>query len=1017
MDQADGAKRSAPHVRDACESSALRPRLEVVHDGVPGRIRFRHAMLRGNLPLAHYIQARLMASRGIIATRLSPLTGSILVRFRFPATKPALASAIEAWIADQCAGRSRRAAIIPAALAAADTSPEPWHTLSPTGVLRRLSVRAQQGLVLAEVMARRLQCGLNELPRTEPRSATAIFVDQLGSLPVLLLGASAGLSVLTGGLADAAVILSVILLNAGIATGTERQAERTILGLSRYPARPVPLIRGGRKQLVDPAELVPGDIVIVEPGMLIPADLRLLEDGDLMINEAALTGESLPVEKDGAVTVAADTALADRVNMLFRGTAVTGGKGLAVVTATGTATEIGRIQALLGGVRPPETPIQRQLGEVGRELVLINGAICAVVFGLGLLRGHGLLPMLRSAISLAVAAVPEGLPAVATTTLAVGVQSMRRRQVLVRKLEAVETLGAVEVVGLDKTGTLTANRMAVVAAHADGVVLELNGRQGTTGDAAVAPHSAGVLKRLLEIAVLCSEAQLVTCAQEQTITGTPTESAILRMAIDLGIGVAELRRQFPLLSLVPRSEGRNRVSTLHSTETDRRLLCVKGDPVEVLSRCTSRLAGSGCIRLDGPVRDAVLRANERMAGRALRVLGVAMAEQGGDPGNEQDMMWLGLVGLADPLRAGVGPAIHTLHGAGVRTVMITGDQSATAFAIARELDLGDGGDIRILETGQLRDLSPDVLAALAPQAQVFARVSPANKLQIVRALQSGGRIVAMTGDGINDGPALRAADIGIAMGAAGTDVAREVADIVLGNDDLDGVIEAIRLGRATYANIRKVLHYLVGTNASETLVMLGASITGWSAPLSPMQLLWLNLVSDVLPALALGLEPPEPDVLAQPPHDPRAPILAAADFRRLVREGAVLGIGALAAYLGSGGDPAAAVTDSAPSRGRTLVFHGLTLAQLLHALACRSETHGLIEELRRPPNPKLYAALAASFGLQAGAQMVPFLRRLLGLAALDGRGLGMIFAAALGPLIANEALTALLRRPDGLPDA
>jgi Ca2+-transporting ATPase len=953
-----------------------------------------------------------MGVPGIITARVSPLTGSILVRFRAPATKSAIADAIASGMDNGVDPAAVRRPAESRAINKLSPPPgTPWHAISATRVLRRLNVRTQPGLTAVDVGARRLQHGMNELPRTEPRSGTAIFVEQLGSLPVLLLGASAGLSVLTGGLADAAVILSVVLVNAGIATATERQAERTILGLSRYGARPVPVVRDGRRQLVDPVDLVPGDIIVVEPGMLIPADLRLIKDGDLTVNESALTGESLPVHKDGVAVLPADTSLADRVNVLFRGTAVTGGQGLAVVTATGTATEIGRIQALLGSVRPPETPIQRQLTGLGRELVLINGAICAVVFGLGLLRGHGLLPMLRSAISLAVAAVPEGLPAVATTTLALGIQTMRRRQVLVRKLEAVETLGAVEVVGLDKTGTLTANRMTVVAVHADSVLLELDGQQ--TGGGTVAEP---VLRHLFEAAVLCSEAQLVSGPNGSTMTGSPTEIALLLIAVDFGVDVAELRRQRPVLALVPRSEGRKRVSTLHGTGGMRRLLCVKGDPAEVLSRCVTRLAAAGPARLDDPAREAIQQANERMAGQALRVLGVAMAEEGGDPRNESGMTWLGLVGLADPLRPGVAPAIHTLHGAGVRTVMITGDQSATAFAIARTLDLGNGGEIRILETGQLRDLSPNVLAALAPKAQVFARVSPANKLQIVRALQSGGRIVAMTGDGINDGPALRAADIGIAMGATGTDVAREVADIVLGNDDLDGVIEAIRLGRATYANLRKVLRYLVGTNASETLVMLGASIVGWSAPLSPMQMLWLNLVSDVLPALALGLEPPEPDVLAQPPHDQRAPILAAADFRRLVREGAVLGIGALAAYL-AGGNPSAVVTETAASRGRTLVFHGLTLAQLVHALACRSETHGLIEEFRRQPNPMLYAALAASVGLQAGAQAVPFLRRLLGLATLDVRGLGVIAATALGPLIANEVLTALLRRPDGVPEA
>jgi Ca2+-transporting ATPase len=1015
------AEQGAADLRFYCHSSDGQPRLITIHDRVPGRVRFRHAGLRDNLPLADIVQARLMTLPGVIAARVSPLTGSVLVRFRSPATGSILAAALGSWIAHEsgsCSGwRLEGAAGFSAAMAPPFRRVEegsPWHSLEAAAVLRQLGVWSHQGLDPIDVTARRLEHGLNELPRAEPRSAAAIFVDQLGSLPVLLLGASAGLSILTGGLADAAVILSVILLNAGIATATERQAERTIVGLSRYRAQQVPVRRAGTRQLVDPSELVPGDILMVEPGMLIPADLRLLEDGELMVNESALTGESLPVHKDSGILVRSDTALADRPNMMFRGTAVTGGKGLAVVTSTGSATEIGRIQALLGNVRPPETPIQRQLGEVGRELVLINGAICAVVFGLGMLRGHGLLPMLRSAISLAVAAVPEGLPAVATTTLALGVQTMRRRQVLVRKLEAVETLGAVEIVGLDKTGTLTTNRMTVVAAHTDGNFLDLNNARITGTEDVIAPKA--VLERLCEVAVLCSEARLATGATGAEIVGTPTETAILRMAMDLGTDIRQLRSRFPVLELVPRSEGRKRISTLHGAAGKRRLLCVKGDPVEVLSRCVSQLTSAGPAGLDESVRESILRANEKMAGRALRVLGVAVRDQGGDPSDERDLTWLGLIGMADPLRPGVGAAIHKLHGAGIRTLMITGDQSATAFAIARDLNLGNGGDIRILDTGQLQGMRPDILAALAPQAQVFARISPVNKLQIVRALQKGGRIVAMTGDGINDGPALRAADIGIAMGAAGTDVAREVADIVLGNDDLAGIIEAVRLGRATYANIRKVLHYLVATNASETLVMLGASIVGWAAPLSPMQMLWLNLASDVLPALALGLDPPELDVLAQPPHDPRAPILTAVDFRRLVREGAVLGIGALAAYLAAGSGHLGGTADAATQVRQTLVFHGLTIAQLVHALTCRSETHGLIEELRRPPNIKLYAALAASLGLQAGAQMVPLLRRLLGLAPLNGRGLGIILAAAIGPLIANEALTAVLRRPDGLPE-
>jgi Ca2+-transporting ATPase len=381
---------------------------------------------------------------------------------------------------------------------------------------------------------------------------------------------------------------------------------------------------------------------------------------------------------------------------------------------------------------------------------------------------------------------------------------------------------------------------------------------------------------------------------------------------------------------------------------------------------------------------------------------MAVAETGGDPRDERDLVWLGLAGLANPIRPSVIPSLRRLHRAGIRTVMITGDQSATAFAIARDLDLNHGGEVKVLEAGRLAGLPPDILAALVQQPHVFARTSPVDKLNIVKALQADGHIVAMTGDGINDGPALRAASVGIAMGGGGTDVAREVADIVLARDDLDGIIEAIRLGRATYANIRKVLRYLVSTNASETFTMLGAALLGGHEPLTPMQLLWLNLASDPLPALALGLEPPEPDVLDQPPHDPRMPILTLADFRHLLREGAVMGTAALAGYFTAGGTAGAA-------RASTVTFHGLTLAQLLHAISSRSESRGFAAEFARQPSPQLYGAIAASAALQAAAQFVPSARRLLSLAPLGLPDVLAIAGIAVGATVANDIIGFLLR--------
>jgi Ca2+-transporting ATPase len=481
---------------------------------------------------------------------------------------------------------------------------------------------------------------------------------------------------------------------------------------------------------------------------------------------------------------------------------------------------------------------------------------------------------------------------------------------------------------------------------------------------------------MLEAAALCSEARL---GPDGRIDGTATESALVQAALERGIDVGRLRRERPILESVARTLGRKRMSTLHALPGGREALYVKGDPVEVLERCSHRLTAGGAVPLDGTAREEVLRANQRMAGGALRVLGMARGEGGGDPHSEGNLVWLGLAGLANPLRPGAAPAIRVLHKAGVRTVMITGDQSATAFAIARALDLGNGGEIRVLESGRIRGVDPGLLAAIAAHPHVFARVSPADKLAIVRALQAGGRVVAMTGDGINDGPALKAADIGIAMGAAGTDVAREVADIVLATDELSGVIEALRLGRATYANIRKVLRFLISTNAGETLMMLGASIAGLPEPLTPMQLLWVNLVTDVLPGLALGLEPPEPDVLEQPPHDPRASILEAPDFRRLLAEGALMGASALAVSL---------------LAGNSAAFHGLTAAQLVHAIACRSERKGVLAELGRAPNRRLYGALGACIALQGAAQAVPALRTALGLAPLSARDVAAAALAA-----------------------
>lgn len=982
------------------------PVAEIVHAAVAGRVRLRHLGLVARAEIAQAAESNLRELPGIHLVRASALTGSVLVEFASPMTAQHLLRAVDAVVAGRPLrkpAQAKRATPLSAAAAPMLLVPQgrdyPWHTLSAEQVAEQLRSQCTAGLAASEIAHRQALYGRNVLRRAEPRGTAAIFGEQLTSLPVALLGVSAILSLATGGIADAIMIAAVVLLNAGIATSTERQAERTILGLSDYTPQSVWVVRDGNRRLIGPVELVPGDLVLLERGTLVPADARLVTFDDLTVNEAPLTGEALPVHKNAQVLLPSRSGLPERVNMVYRGTAVTGGRGSALITAIGSATEIGRVQELLGSLRPPETPIQRQLGAVGRELVIVNALICGAVFALGMWRGQGLIPTMRSAISLAVAAIPEGLPAVATTTLALGIQDMRKRHVLVRKIDAVETLGAVEVIGLDKTGTLTGNRMATVAVHADNAMVALDGSRLTREGKDVEAGTRDVVRRLFEVASLCNEAVVRSTPSGFNVEGTPTESALIDAALALGIDVPAIRLAARVLATVGRGDGRKRMSTLHEQADGRRQLCIKGDPVEVLALCSRYRTADGVHALDDAARAAILKANERMAAQALRVLGVAVDEAGGDPRAERELVWLGLTGLTNPIRPTVKPALRQLHGAGIRTVMITGDQSATAFAIARNLDLGDGGELKVLEAGQIAGVPPEVLAALAAQPQVFARVSPVDKLNIVKALQANGRIVAMTGDGINDGPALRAANVGIAMGGEGTDVAREVADIVLAQDNLDGIIEGIRLGRATYANIRKVLRYLVSTNASETLTMLGAALAGAPAPLGPLQLLWINLASDPLPALALGIEPPEADVLERPPHDPRAPILSARDFRHVLLEGTVMGSAALAGYFAAG----------AGLRASTITFHSLTLVQLLHSLTSRSESHSILAELDRPANRPLYGAIAVSAALQVAAQLIPTTRRLLGLTPLVAGDLLAIGAVALGSTVTTNVADYMIR--------
>jgi Ca2+-transporting ATPase len=857
------------------------------------------------------------------------------------------------------------------------------------------------------VQRRLAEHGPNLFKQAEPRSDLGIFLGQFNSLPVGLLGIAAAIAIATGGPVDAVVIGSVVLINAVIGFYTERQAERTIAALARLGPRYADVLRDGLRLRIGIESIAPGDVVLLSPGSYVPADARLLAARRLTVDESALTGESVPAGKTAQLVVPAETPLGDRRNMVHMGTVVTGGDGTAIVTATGPHTEIGRIQAMVDAAESPETPMERQLHQLGTQLGLLSAGVCAAVFGVGVLRGISLLEMLKSAVSLAVAAVPEGLPAVATTTLALGVREMQRRNVAVRELAAVETLGSVQVICLDKTGTLTRNRMTAVALHVDleHVRLDEEGFQGAAGR--VDPIERPSLWRLLETVSLCSEVEI---GPNGALAGTPTELALIEAAHAATLDVAALRRRRPRLELRPRAEGRPLMSTVHEAGPRGRLVAVKGSPAEVLERCTEWCRDGRLLPLDDATREAILRGNERMAGDALRVLGVAYAE--GDGGRDADahgLIWLGLVGLTDPLRPGMAGLMRQFHGAGIDTVMITGDQSATAYAIGRELALSDGRPLQILDSLALDKVDPELLAGLGRTVQVFARVSPAHKLRIVQALQRAGSVVAMTGDGINDGPALKAADIGVAMGGAGSEVARQVADVVVEDDNLHTLIEAVAHGRAIYANIRKSIHYMLSTNSAEIEVMFASLMLGLGQPLNPMQLLWINLITDVFPGLALSLEPADPDLMRRPPRDPGEPVVRRQDLGRMAMESGVISLGALAAY-GYG----LARHGQGPEAG-TLAFNTLTVAQLLHALSCRSEDPVLFSSHRLQPNRYLDLALGGSLVLQALAMLLPPVRALLGTALPGLADLAVIGAGATLPLLVNEASKSA-RRGNGVPE-
>jgi Ca2+-transporting ATPase len=807
----------------------------VVNRAVPGRVRLRAQRLFRRPDLARELEAHLGRISAVSSVGVSSLTGTALLRFdphvgharmldlvaaatggsilkggltggqaaarpstrnRDAASRPSAGRLGAAQLASSRSagndGRHRAPGRRSEPASTLTNTSSDWHAKTAEAVLAELASDAARGLPSEEARRRLDVFGRNRTPERPPTSTLALLARQLTSLPVaLLLGASA-ISLFTGGIVDALVTLGVVVVNAGIGYGTESGSERIIWDMTRRQPLAVPVLREGLECMLDHECLVPGDILLLRPNTVIAADARLIDGDGLMTNEALLTGESEPVEKSGRQVHAPDETLAGRSNMVHKGSFVASGTGRAVVVATGTATETGRIEAAAHEVATPRTPLERDLESLGSKLALASLAVCGVFFAAGYLRGRTLITMFNSAIALAVAAVPEGLPATATTTLALGLRELRRKGVIVRRLEAVEGLGSLQVICFDKTGTLTQNRMQLDRVHLGirGLVLDAS----AWSSAACAP----ALRRLLELALLCSEVDFEETPEGLRATGSATEAALAAVAIEVGIDPAALRRSFPLLHLQFRSERNRFMASFHaSSDPAAGLLAVKGDPQQVLGRCTFLLDEDGqLLRLGEGDRRSIAARNNDLAGRGLRVLGFAFAEGRYGAPEEAPLVWVGAAGLKDPVARGVRDLVARLHKAGIRPMMITGDQAATAEAIAREIGLSGREPLRVLDSTALERLPPQVLGAVAQRTHVFARVPPTKKLHLVHALQSAGLTVGMSGDGFNDAPALKAANIAIAVGPSSVTAARDVADVIVSGDDLGVIADSIEQGRA-----------------------------------------------------------------------------------------------------------------------------------------------------------------------------------------------------------------------------
>jgi len=953
-----------------------------------------------------------------------------------------------------------------------------WHTLSPAAVLKHLGV-LESGLTSAEAGKRLEQYGPNHLAEASRPGLWALLWDQLNNFVVILLIVASVISIFLGETVDAIAILTIVVLNAILGIVQEQRAEQALAALKKLAAPEAHVLRNGERVSIPSEQLVPGDIVFIETGNFIPADVRLLETVNMQVQEASLTGESLPVQKNAALELPEDVPLGDRKNTAFMGTVLTYGRGRGVVIATGMKTQLGLIASMLQSVETEETPLQRRLDELGKSLSIAALALVALVFIIAVLRGTDpgrlfsnpqayfttyaktLTDAFLIAISLAIAAVPEGLPAVVTISLALGMQEMIRRHALIRKLSSVETLGSATVICSDKTGTLTQNQMTVTRLWADGQLLQVTGtgyapQGGFMFEGKPATHGAfPAIATALWLGVLNNDAEVHHGAEAYRVIGDPTEAALIVAATKAGIIHEDIDEAYPRENEVPFDSERKRMITIHSvsdpkaddaspfqgdTHLDWNVIAVKGAPDVVLKLCKHyQTAEDKSAPMDQAAYKRILDANDAMTRDALRVLGVAyrilpeVTEAMSAESMEQDLVFVGLIGMIDPAREEVKPALATAAHAGIRTVMITGDYPATARAIAEQIGLLRPGK-KVLTGAELDELDDKQLTAIIEDTDVFARVSPEHKMRIVDALQANNEVVAMTGDGVNDAPAIKRADIGIAMGITGTDVAKETADMVLTDDNYASIVSAVAQGRIIYGNIRKFVFFLLSSNVAEIMIIFLATLAGLPAPLTAIQLLWLNLITDGAPALALAMEKGDPDVMERKPRPKNEPIVNASMrlgilIQTITQTGAVLtafSLGLLWELAALGHTPAAGqnvlafllqfdwktIELDALHVAETMAFITLSLCELLRAYTVRSERASLFS-IGIFSNKWMQYAVGASITLLLLVCVVPFLQDVFNTHWMSAREWGVVLGLSLVPAVSEEITKAFLRRGKG----